>query len=59
MYSDILRNNQVRPGIIQAYSELRLTLMYSEPEAYSEPCQKSTVEHFAKKINDYNYLCKL
>ena len=36
MYSDILRNNQARPGIIQAYSELRLTLMYSEPETYSE-----------------------
>ena len=33
--------------------------MYSEPVAYSEPCQKSTMERFTKKVNGYNYLRKL
>ena len=34
-------------------------LAYSEIEAYSELCQTSTTERFAKMVNGYNYLRKL
>ena len=67
-YFDIFRHNQAYSGIIQAYSDIfrtlcnhdiLRTLTYLEPEAYSEPCQKSTMKHFVKIVNSYNYLCKL
>ena len=35
------------------------TLAYSEFEAYSEPCQTSTMKRFAKTVNGYNYFRKL
>ena len=46
----------------EAYSEpwhiqnLRIfrTLAYSKSEAYSEPCQTSTMKRFAKIVNGYN-----
>ena len=34
-------------------------LAYSNSEAYSEPCQISTMMCFAKVVNDYNYFRKL
>ena len=34
------------------------TLGYSEPEAYSEPCQLSTMERF-RNIVCYNYFCNI
>ena len=33
------------------------TLAFSNSEAYSEPCQTSTMKHFAKIVNGYNYFC--
>ena len=33
-------------------------LAYSKSEAYSEPCQTSTMKHSAKKINGSNHFCK-
>ena len=39
------------PGIFR-------TLVYSKSEAYSEPCQTSTMNRFAKIGNDYNYFHK-
>ena len=35
------------------------TLAYSKSEAYSEPCQTSTMKRFAKIVNGYNYFHKL
>ena len=40
----------------EAYSE---SWYISEYEAYSEPYQTSTMEHFAKIVHGYNYICKL
>ena len=40
------------PGIFRALAD-------SEHEAYSEPYQASTMEHFAKIVHGYNYICKL
>ena len=37
-HPDIIRHIQVYSRIIQAYYEPCVTLVYSEPEAYSEPC---------------------
>ena len=69
-YSDILRTLP-NPSIFRTlvYSEtlniqnqrhtwnrgIFRTLAISKPEAYSEPCEVSTVERFAKVVNDYNY----
>ena len=35
------------------------TLAYSKSEAYSEPCQTSTMKRFAKIVNGYNHFHKL
>ena len=35
------------------------TLAYLEPEAFLVPSQTSTMEHFAKTANGYNYFRKL
>ena len=40
------------PGVFKS-------LAYSELEAHSEPCQRSSMDYFAKIVNNYNYLCKL
>ena len=40
-------------------------MAYSEPQAYSEPCQTSTMEHFTKVLTaiiifaNYNYFRKI
>ena len=41
-------------GVMRARDIFR-TLVYWEPEAYSELCQRSTTKHFAKIVNSYNY----
>ena len=60
--SHIFRHNQVYSGIIHAYSEPCVTLVYlepshiqsrrhitySEPEVYSKPCQTSTMGHYVQ-----------
>ena len=35
------------------------TLVYSKFEAYLEPCQTTTMKHFAKIVNGYNFFRKL
>ena len=95
----MLRHNQGKPGIIQAYSEpyvtlaylnlwdirnpdifrtrsifrtlacsqpwyiqkfgLFKTLAYSKFEAYSKPCQTSTIQRFVKIVTGYHYFHKL
>ena len=45
------------PGIFK--TGIFRTLGYSEPEANSEPCQTSMMEHCAKIVNSYSYFCKL
>ena len=73
-YSDIFKT-QCNPGIFKTvvYPEpwhihnqkhiqnprIFRTLAYSEFEAYSEPCQTSTMKRFAKTVNGYNYFRKL
>ena len=42
-----------------AYSDIFRTLTHSKPEAYSKPSQTSTMEHFAKIVNSYNYFCNI
>ena len=32
---------------------------YSKTEAYSEPCQTSTMERFEKQLKGYNYFRKM
>ena len=60
-YLDIIRHIQKLFRRIQAYKEPCASLTYSEPEtnsehgAYSEFCQTSTKERFAKIVNGYNY----
>ena len=34
-------------------------LACSEPKAYSEPCQTSMMERFAKIVNGYSYFCNI
>ena len=35
------------------------TFVYLKPEVYSEPSQRSKMNHFVKIVNSYNYLHKL
>ena len=64
--SGIIKHIQELFKQIQAYSEPFVTLTYLEPKyiwnqkyiqnlVYSEPCQTSTMERFAKVVNGYNY----
>ena len=42
----------LNPGIFRR-------LAYSKSKSFSEPCQTSTMKHFAKIVTGYNYLHKL
>ena len=59
--SGILKHNQAYSGIIQVYSGIFRTLCIfntledSEPDAYSESCQTSTLVCFVKIVYRYNY----
>ena len=69
-YLGIFRHIQECSKIILAYwgifrilcnPNIFRTLVYSrsETEAYSEPCQTSMMEHFAKIVNSCSIFCKL
>ena len=57
------RNIQAYPGINQTYSEswyiqnprIFRVLIFSKSEAYSEPCQTSTMKRSAEIVNGCNY----
>ena len=46
------------PGIFKSLSNSEKET-YSEPEVFSEPCQTSIVECFAKIVHSYNFFHKL
>ena len=55
-YSETIRYIQTFSDIFTTLHNLGIlrTLVYSEPETYSEPCQIATVQGFSKIVNGYN-----
>ena len=60
-YSHIFRHVQKLVRYILCNPNIFRTLIYSklETKAYSEPCQTSMMEHFAKIVKNYGCFCKL